>query len=164
MATKPQADTFVPNSNSQVPYLYQMIDRTGTLSKITTADQLRQLGAKARRVDDKIVTWSYRPSVLTAVLDNEPIKMAVYSQYKISPWLPCDFNAYTGDTWTASQVNHLGCIWILDQVNNAGSVPYVLETSIDFEFCKPAISIDIPTGPPPLPAFPIESDAVEMKL
>lgn len=150
---KSQADTFVPNSNSQVPYLYFMIDRTAALSKVSTADQLRQLGAKARRVDDKIIEWSYRPSVLNASLDGEPSLTATWHQYKISPWLSCDMNAFSTLSWSPSEVNHLGCVWVVDQVNNSGSVTYVLEKEYEFEFCKPALPAIPAIELPPLPDF-----------
>lgn len=150
---KPQADTFVPNGNNQIPYLYQMIDRTGALSKVTTADQIRQFGAKARRVDEKTVTWSYRPSVLQAVLDNQPVATSNFQSYKISPWLSCDNSANSPAAWTPSEVDHMGMVWIVDQVNNAGAVTYQLDRTVEFEFCKPALDlVTTESGPPPLPA------------
>lgn len=142
---KPQADTFVPNGNNLVPYLYYMIDRTASLSNFSSADQLRSVGAKPRRVDDKIITWSYRPSVLNASLDNQPSGTAVFQSYKISPWLPCNKNNYQPGIWEPNETDHLGCIWVVDQVNNAGAVTYELDFTVEFEFRKPMIVVPLPS-------------------
>lgn len=150
---KPLLDTFLAANNYTVPYAYFMIDRTRSLQYITGAYQLKQMGAKARRVDDKVVTFQYRPSVLTNVLQDGPAPQASeFAEYKISPWLPCrDLDTASPNVWNPSTVDHQGAVFIVENMAGVGSqqVPCSIEYVVEFEFKKPAIAVTVAEGVPP---------------
>lgn len=132
---KPTQDTFVQGGNS-VPYLYYMIDRVKQFAAGFTVDQLKAMGAKARRVDDKIITFSFTPSVLTETYDNT-VAANTAVQYKMAPWLPCKDTSQVG-IWNPNTTDHLGIVWRLEQVLGAATA-YNVERHIEVEFKKPAI-------------------------
>lgn len=135
LVIKPTQDTFVSGGNS-VPYLYYMIDRVKQFAAGFTVDQLKAMGAKARRVDDKIITFSFTPSVLTETFDNT-LNANTAVQYKLAPWLPCKDTSQVG-VWNPNSTDHLGIVWRLEQVLGAATA-YNLERHIEVEFKKPAI-------------------------
>lgn len=138
---KPFADTFAPGALANVPYLYYMIDRTKQFVNGFTTENLRNMGAKARRVDDKTITFSYTPSVLTETFDDSGV---VPVQYKLMPWLPTrDMTSLPG-VWTPSIVDHLGVVWTVEQLLATSPVGYTIERRIQVEFKKP----QVPTFPP----------------
>ena len=67
----PLQDTF-SGTGTTVPYLYCMIDRTKNLANQNTVSALKKLGCKPRRLDDKMLTFSWRPSVLIGTYDSLP--------------------------------------------------------------------------------------------
>lgn len=149
----PLSDTFAAGAGATVPYLYFMIDRLQTYQNATSAAQLRAVGAKPRRVDDKIITWSYTPSVKVGTYDSLPPagqSSTQFTQYKMSPWLSCRDNEGPGAVWNPDSTDHLGCVWLLE--NSGGSpVQYKCERIIEFEFKKPAYQIIAgPNDPPPV--------------
>lgn len=145
----PLSDTFQNGTGTTVPYLYFMMDRLRQLRSANTVDQVRLLGAKPRRMDDKIVTWSYTPSVLVGNYDALPPGGQLstqFTQYKVSPWLSCrDWENNT--TWVPDSTDHLGCIWVME--NSGGlNVPYKCERIVEFEFKKPAYTLTPVQGAP----------------
>lgn len=140
---KPLSDTFnaqtlAPGgSAATVPYLYYMIDRTRLFQGGFTIDQLKQMGAKARRLDDKTLTFSYTPSVLTETFDNTAnANLAV--QYKLMPWLPTRDITNVG-VWNPNTTDHCGIVWRVEQVGGT-PIGYQLERRVQVEFKKPAIT------------------------
>lgn len=140
---KPLSDTFnaqglAPGgSAATVPYLYYMIDRTRLFQGGFTIDQLKQMGAKARRLDDKTLTFSYTPSVLTETFDNTAnANLAV--QYKMCPWLPTRDITNVG-VWNPNTTDHCGIVWRVEQVGGT-PIGYQLERRVQVEFKKPAVT------------------------
>lgn len=139
---KPLMDTFVqgtgsPQTQATVPYLYYMVDRTRQFQAGFTLAQLKAMGAKARRLDDKILTFSYTPSVLTETFDNTA-NATTAAQYKLSPWLPCKDIAGGLGVWNPSTTDHLGIVWRVEQeLGNA--IGYSIERRVQLEFKKPAM-------------------------
>lgn len=138
---KPLMDTFVQNppggsSNATVPYLYYMIDRTRQFQAGFTIDQLKAMGAKPRRLDDKSLSFSFTSSVLTDTFDNTQ-NATTAVQYKLSPWLPTKDIAGVG-VWNPNTTDHLGVVWRVEQAVGP-NIGYALERRIQFEFKKPAI-------------------------
>lgn len=138
MTFKPTIDSFVPNqvpsATFSKPYLFSMIDKSGSIPTTVTLESLKNMGCRPRALDEKpiVVTWS--PSVLTAELTG-PAQSAA-SAYKISPWLST--NAKVGDTtWTASSVDHFGLYWYADSVLGGQSIQYQIEIEVQFQFKKP---------------------------
>lgn len=141
---KPLMDTFVQGTGTgqtqaTVPYLYVMIDRTGRIGNDGFSPRiLRELGAKPRRLDDKTLSFTFRPNVLTQTYDNTP-GSATNTQYKISPWLPCRDDTNLG-VWNPSTIDHLGMVFVADQ-NLGNNVGYSVEYSIQYEFKKPNVAV-----------------------
>lgn len=148
---KPTQDTFVSGGNS-VPYLYYMIDRTRMFQSGFTIDQLKAMGAKPRRLDEKSLSFSYTPSVLTDTYDNTAgANKAV--QYKMAPWLPTKDIAQVG-VWNPNTTDHLGIVWRVEQAIGS-AVAFTVERRIEVEFKKPAI----PTTAPTAEDVPLDFDA-----
>lgn len=148
----PLADTFQGGSGVTVPYLYFQIDRTRNLQSVNTPQQLRQLGCVPKRLDDKIVSWSFRPSVLNYTYDSAPpIGQATTqaNQYKISPWLNCR-DAETLSVWNPDSTDHLGCVWVVEN-SGGGLISYKMERIVEYEFMKPSYQVVAnPTAPAPI--------------
>lgn len=134
---KPCQDTFLPGQNS-VPYLYYMVDRTKQFVNGFTLDQLKAMEAKPHRLDDKTISFSMTPSVLTETFDNTGgANTAV--QYKMSPWLPTKDIAQVG-VWNPNTTDHMGIVWRVEQsFTTGGASAYVLERRVEIEFKKPSI-------------------------
>lgn len=155
---KPLSDTFnaqalAPGgSSASVPYLYYMIDRTRLFQNGFTIDQLKAMGAKARRLDDKTLTFSYTPSVLTETFDPTANANGAV-QYKMMPWLPTkDINQL--GIWNPNTTDHLGVVWRVEQVSGT-PIGYQLERRVQLEFKKPAI----PTLANAIEDVPLDTDA-----
>jgi len=152
---KPLMDTFLQNTggtDATVPYLYYMIDRVAQFKNGFSLDQLKAMGAKPRRLDDKTLTFSFTPSVLTETYDNTA-NANIAVQYKLMPWLPTKDTGQVG-IWNPSTTDHLGVVWTLEQALG-NPIGYQVERRIQFEFKKPAI----PTTVDGL-VVPIDVDAV----
>ncbi len=141
---KPAFDTFSPQAlpagqNLQVPYLYYMIDKSGSLGLNSTTNDLKQMGAKPVRFDDKTIKVAWRPSVL----GNTFGQANPQAQYRISPWLSTNADATLAGPWAPSEIDHLG---IFFQVDRAGVLPvgfeeytYEVTVTYEFEFKKPLV-------------------------
>lgn len=152
---KPFADTFSPGALANVPYLYYMIDRTKQFVNGFTCEMLRNMGAKPRRLDDKSISFSYSPNVLTETFDDSSTSLPI--QYKISPWLPTRDLANVG-VWNPSVVDHQGVVWFVEQLLATSPVGFTIERRVQIEFKKPAV-------PPPPQGLtltsPIEFDTIK---
>lgn len=123
MKFKPLADTFVTAPGGVgVPYFYSMLDKSGAIPLNAALENLKQMGAKPRRFDDKTISVSWRPSVLTADLTTVPAGNVAGSQYKLSPTLSTNANAGNPTVpWAPSVVDHLGIYWYVEQANGQGN-------------------------------------------
>lgn len=133
----PLADTFQAGGGTSVPYAYFQIDRTRELDNTRTATEFKQLGCKPRRVDDKIVNFQFRPSVLNPSLDNAAAATGAFNQYKISPWLRCRDEAGAISVWNPDTTDHLGVVFMVENAGGA-DLQYKMEVTVEFEFMKPA--------------------------
>jgi len=143
---KPAFDTFpllgpaAPGVNLQVPYLIYMIDKSGSIPTNVDSTALGQMGAKPIRFDDKTISVSWRPSVLTQTYGQANSQ----SQYKISPWLSTNANALNPGIFNPSDIDHLGIFW---KVDRAGVLPagydeytYEVRITVEFQFKKPLVT------------------------
>lgn len=143
---QPLVDTFTQGdfvaNVSQVPYLYAMIDKTGTFRDFNTAEDLQQAGCKPRRLDDKTLKVIFKPSVLSYAHDRDN-NTNLWAQPRISPWLSCDkFNdTGTATTYVPSSIDHLGLAWIVD---GQPEIKYQLKLTAYFQFRKPGLHDDNP--------------------
>lgn len=145
----PSLDTFsnfVGVGTTQVPYLTYLIDKSGSIPNAVDGPTLRQMGAKPVRFDDKKISVSWRPSVLTETFG----QANAASQYRISPWLSTNANALNPGVFVPSDIDHLGIFWKLDRngVLPAGIPEYQYEVRItaEFQFKKPLAAV--PAGTP----------------
>lgn len=143
---KPAYDTFIPQAggpgvNLQVPYLIYLIDKSGSVPTTVGSSDLKQMGAKPIRFDDKSIKVSWRPSVLTETFGNALGNGQ--SQYRISPWLSTNANALNPGAFVPSSIDHLGIFFKLDRAGilPAGVEEYTYEVVItcEFEFKKPLV-------------------------
>lgn len=137
----PRLDTYIGGGTSTVPYVYYMIDKSGSLPANVAIGNLIQMGAKPIRFDDRTVTMKWRPSVITDVATapgGAPANSAP-AQYRISPWLNTNANFAQPGLWTPSTVDHLGLYWIVETSGSNSLYDAVL--TVDFKFKKPLVQI-----------------------
>lgn len=140
---KPAADTFAPGGTS-VPYLYAMIDKTGSMRDFNSVAEITSAGAKARRLDDKTLVVSFKPATLTYQRD-ETGGSNLWAKPVVSPWLSCDkLNDENAGPlgWVPSNIDHLGIAWTVD-VSSGAAIGYTLECTAHFEFRKPSWTKEI---------------------
>lgn len=144
---KPQYDTFLPDVGAAgtgflVPNFFYMINKSGSIPSTVSAANMRAMGAKPIRFDEKTITVAWRPSVLQ---ENAGVNGDIGSGYKISPWLSTNANANSPGAWQPSSVNHLGIYW---QVERPGTLPagvaelsYSIQITVEFQFKKPLVTV-----------------------
>lgn len=142
---KPQYDTFLPDIGAAgtgvlVPNLYYIINKSGSIPANPTLDNLKAMGAKPVRLDEKVIKVDWRPSVLS---ENAGIAGDVGSSYKISPWCSTNANANAPGAWQPSTVQHLGIYWF---VHRPGTLPagmaelsFDVQITVEFQFKKPLV-------------------------
>lgn len=147
----PLLDTFAAGAPipTSVPYLYCMIDRTRNLQAANSSSALKTLGAVPRRLDDKVITFSFKPSVLNAAYDSNPPAgqgRTQFVQYRVSPWL----NTRDWEDnllWKPDSTDHLGCVFYAE--SSVGStITYKCEIQMEFEFKKPSYQLSPYEGEP----------------
>lgn len=142
MKFRPYKDTFVSGSGvaGSLPYLYYIIDKNESVPlNNLDFDQLREMGAKAVRFDDRTLTISWVPRVSMSV--NDDGGQTPWQLSKDAPWL--NTNGNSGDAlapWTASSVDHKGLVYGVQQVI-ASTPEYLYETDLicHFEFKDPLV-------------------------
>lgn len=140
MRFKPINDTYVPGVGAPgVPYHYHQLDKSGAVPSTTTLENLKQMGAKPKRFDDKTIVVSWKPAVLTADLTLAGVGSVAGSQYKLSPVLSTNANAGNpAVAWAPSVVDHLGLFWYVEQANGVGN-QYEVECEVQFYFMRPLV-------------------------
>lgn len=140
---KPNYDTYVSNpafiggaGAISVPTLYWKMNRFADDPNAFTADNLRVLGAKPIRFDDKQVTIAYRPNIL---MDNAS-GGSHSGSVKLTPWLNTD-TAPDTPNFATSTTAHYGHFWYIEAaVNGDGSTPVgSLDVTIFYEFKNPRV-------------------------
>jgi len=161
IVVSPLADTFQAGSGVTVPYIYFQVDRTRELDNIRTAQEFRQLGCKPHRVDDKIVTFQWKPSVLNTTLDVAATGAGVFNQYKIAPWIRCRDESGGIGVWNPDTTDHQGLVMFCENSGGDG-VQWKVELQVEFEFMKPSYPMTITeTLPEPID---LETLALEVPL
>jgi len=138
---KPWFDTFISTNYGaggagavSVPNLYWKMNRFADQPAAFTADDLKTMGAKPLRLDDKTLTVSYKPSILVDQASGGSHSGSV----KISPWLNTD-DAPDTPNFALSTTEHYGHFFIVEcAVNGNGSTPVgTWEATIYYEFKNP---------------------------
>lgn len=146
----PLKDTFQAGGPGSVPYLYYMIDRTRNLQAANSVTPLKRAGAKPCRLDDKIIRFSFTPSVLTANFDSAPPPgqgVAQFVSYKMKPWMNTR-DAESIGVWNPDTTDHQGILFL---VENSGGIAsqYKCEMIVEFQFKKPSFEVTPVLGAPP---------------
>jgi len=142
---KPKYDTFIPgtitvpgvNQITTVPLLYWKMNRFADAPAAWNPQDLRDMGAKPHRFDDKTYSLSYKPNILTAISsggDNS-------GQLKMTPWLNTDDASQT-PTFAPSDTLHYGhFLYIEADTLNTSTDPAVgsLDVIIHYEFKTPRV-------------------------
>jgi len=130
---KPVYDTFSSATSTQKTFLYAMIDKTSSIPDNVTLEGLKQAGARPRALDEKAISISWKPSVLSDNLSSGG--GAVASGYKTSPILSTNANPTAPGVWTPSRIAHGGLKWYIEAPGGALSIN--MEIEVQFQFYKP---------------------------
>lgn len=162
VTVKAAADTFVgldvgTGASPSIPYLYYMIDKTGTFeSNGTTSQTLKTAGAKPIRLDDRTIKIQWKPAVEIGSSDaaGGPAPVSeLAAAYKVSPWLTTNANAATSSLpWAPNSVDHMGLVLAAEQPR--GPFPTTVASvsvRITYEFRKPLWYVA-----PPAPGFELK--------
>lgn len=136
---KPNYDTYTStqaggNGALTVPTLYWKMNRFADAPAAFTAADLRVLGAKPVRFDDKQVTVAYRPSILIAQASGGSVSGSV----KMTPWLNTD-DAPDTPAFALSTTEHYGH-FLYVECATAGTGAQAVgtwEATIVYEFKNP---------------------------
>lgn len=143
---KPLLDTFPSTGNTQVPYLYWVINKNGTEYPALNTNWFLANGAKAIRFDDKTVTISYVPAVSYDLLEAQtPATTQQPNTIKTLQWLNTAKDAFLSAPFAPSQVSHAGHYMTVDSPGSAVEMQYELNVTAEFQFKKPNAAV--PTGP-----------------
>lgn len=160
---KAAADSFIAENvgtgaSPSVPYLYYMIDKTGTFeSNGTTSQTLKVAGAKPIRLDDRTIKIQWKPAVEIGSSDaaggGAPVS-ELAAAYKVSPWLTTNANAANpAQVWAPNSVDHMGLVLSAEQPR--GPFPTTVGSvsiRITYEFRKPLWYVA-----PPAPGFEMKT-------
>lgn len=140
---KPNADTFVSNGGfvggagaATVPYLYWKMNRFADNPAAWAVQDLKDMGAKPFRFDDKTVTVAYKPNILTSIESGGSDS----GQIKMTPWLNTDDASETA-AFAPSTTEHYGHFyWVDCAVNGNGATPVgTVDVTIYYEFKNPRV-------------------------
>lgn len=153
---KPLLDTFTSTGNSQVPYLYWVINKSGTEYPNLNVAWFEANGAKPIRFDDKTVKISYSPAVLFDVIEaGVPAAAQQPNSSKISPWLVTTKDAFLNQQFSASQVSHTGHYLTVQSPGSAATMTFQVTVTAEFEFKKPNAAVPPPTDPTARPVVSV---------
>lgn len=136
---KPTFDTFtatVDGANQiQVPQLYYYIDRTGVIGTVPTLANLKEMGARPHRLDDRNVVIKYRPAVVAGMYNNITAPNPVFVYKRVSPWLNTN-SRNLGTPWNANNTPHQGLWFYLDAgvLPGDGAYEYKVDIEVNFQF------------------------------
>lgn len=143
---KPSFDTYIPSQSAgtpstnyitTVPRLYWKMNRFADDPNAFTADDLKVLGARPIRFDDKTYTMSYRPNILL----DQASGGSHSGILKMTPWLNTD-DAPDTPNFATSTTNHYGHFWYIEaDTVNTSTIPNVgtLDITIHYEFKNPRV-------------------------
>jgi len=130
---KPEYDTFAAGLGATKPFLYHMIDKSGSIPDNVTLEALKQAGARPRAFDEKPISVTFKPAVLNAVLNT--VAGSTYGGYRVSPLLSTNQNATSNLPFIASAIAHQGLKWYIETAGSALNI--IMEVEVQFEFYKP---------------------------
>lgn len=135
----------VGNSPNSIPTLYWKMNRYGDQPAGVNGDYMRALGAKPFRLDDKQVTFSYKPNILTVQNDAAANTAA---GVKMTPWLSTD-DTPQDTLFTMSTAEHYGHTLFVEGGGAGtalGAVCY-LDIEVVYEFKNPRLVTSVSSTP-----------------
>lgn len=154
---KPVYDTYSSATLQQKPNFYYMLDKGASLPTTLTLEGMKQLGARPRAFDEKPITVTWKPAVLT---DTQNSIGSIASQYKLSPWLTTN-SGPDSPAWNPSQVQHNGLFWYMECPGVNQLINFEIECQ--FEFKAPLINLlaGAPATPMSYAALDNSPDGIE---
>lgn len=153
---KPFFDTYTPNLGQAgggqignqpdaVPYLYWKMNRYGDAPAAFNGNYLKEQGARPHRVDDKIISWTYRPNILVA--DAGAVNGGS-GQVKMTPWLSTD-TAPGDQGFGLSVTKHYGHIMFIEGAASGNAQPPIgsFEVKVVYEFKNPRSPVSSSNAP-----------------
>lgn len=142
---KPIFDTYssslpgTGNSPNAVPTLYWKMNRYGDFPAAFNGDYMRALGARPFRLDDKQVTFSYKPNILTA---QDNAAGTTTAGVKLTPWLSTD-DMPQDNLFTLSTAEHYGHTLFVEGggAGTAQGAVATLDIQIVYEFKNPRLVV-----------------------
>jgi len=135
---KPLLDTFLSTGNTQVPYLYWVINKAGTEYPALDVDWFVANGAKPIRFDDKTISIKYAPAAVLDVIEaGVPAGVQQPNKSVVSPWLLTTKDAFLVQAFAPSQVSHTGHYLLIESPGSTVPMTYQLTLTAEFEFKKP---------------------------
>lgn len=133
----PLVDTF-PAGSPSIPKLYYMIDKSGTIPANITFDQMKNMGAKPIRMDDKEITVKWRPYTLGTQAATQAGGTVSGGAFPAS-WLSTNNNSGVAVApFVVSSIDHFGIFFGVEQdVPGAQGVGYRVDLTIDVKYRKP---------------------------
>lgn len=144
----PKYDTFAPALATgagpvTVPLLFFAMNRyAATPATGVTFQNLRDLGTKGKRLDDKILTYSYTPNIFVQnQLNGVPPGDSSSGVIKKAPWLTTDLSPYTAAAFSPSTTFHYGHFQGVEcSVAGDGTASvYAVQTTITYHFKAPRV-------------------------
>jgi len=134
MRFKPFFDTYANgiSSGQTMPYLFFQYDKSGSLSGLN-AQGFEDIGTKAIRFDDKTLTRTWKPSVLTTSASSGG--GGGVTQFKVSPWLPTQVLGLPNDG-----VTHYGAIFYISKTSPSDATVYDVDVVVNLQYRKPQIT------------------------
>lgn len=148
---KPNFDTYTSNPAGiggagpvSVPTLYWKMNRFADAPAGFNSDDLRALGAKPVRFDDKQITVAYKPNILLSNASGG----SVSGQVKMTPWLNTD-TVPDAAGFAPSTTQHYGHFYLVEcAVNGGGTTPVgTVECTLIYEFKNPRVKWSSETAP-----------------
>jgi len=120
---------------SQQPYMYYILDKSGSIPNAITLEGLKQMGARPAKFSTNTRTITWKPSALVEMYAG--VGAMSPAAYKTSPWLSTNANPLDA-TWTPSVIPHTGLKWYIEEGNG---VAYAVDIDVElqFQFRKPLV-------------------------
>jgi len=130
-----QSDTYSGLSGITMPQVYYLLNKGQSIPTGLGFDEMLDMGAKPRVLNESNLNWKFAPSIVIAERDTTGALVATYP--KVHPWL--NTNQTPGPTFTLSQVEHAGFIIGVTKMNAGDTTQYALQATYHFEFKDPLI-------------------------
>lgn len=129
-------DTYPGGGAVRMPQVYWMINKGNSIPGGLGFDQLLQLGAKPRVLNERNSTFRFKPAIS---LDADENGVPGSSMTKVSPWLITNSNE--GGAWAPSNTEHSGCILGVLPMAAADATEYQVQITYHFKFKKPLVLV-----------------------